>query len=376
MLIALQMMLILANSAHANEAENGPIKVYVDTTRIQFAQDPLVEDGTTLVQLRPLFEALNISLGWDGEKQIVTGTKTGLTFTLPIDSSEATVNGKQVKLSKAAQVVNGHTIIPLRFVGEATGELVHWDGEYREITIMTQKTFDYYGITKEEAERLLNEPDQPKAPTFTKVAGLQGMYYSMSLDVANYCGGGFCFEYYTFLPDGKILIGEPQNGGPETIDCAALPCYEYAIEGNVLTVDNRVQFQFQQKDNGMLIIGGKDFIPVAQMNRDLRFNREYENIKTFGPSLAGAMTAKGIRFKEDGTYASDYIMIGIYTNSALEPGGYASDRSESGTYQITGNTIVFRNTAGELWRTFMIDISENGDMQHLIIGGKLFKLKG
>jgi hypothetical protein len=47
------------------------------------------------------------------------------------------VNGERVPLDVPAQVIAGHTMVPLRFLSEALGANVGWDGRTRTVEIMT-----------------------------------------------------------------------------------------------------------------------------------------------------------------------------------------------------------------------------------------------
>lgn len=341
--------------------ELDPVYVYVDNTRVHFSIEPMLEQGTTLVQLRPLFESLGITLEWDGAKRIVNGKKTGMTFALHIDSDEAVLNGKKVQLTKAARIVDGHTMVPLRFIGEATGALVHWDQQYREIVIITEELLNSYGLTKEEATQLLNEPDANGVQASDKDAlALKSMYYSMSLDIANTCGGGFCFQYYTFFPDGKIYVGEPQNGGVETMDCTSLPCSTYTIGEGFIVFDQSIQLSFGVTEDGRLVLDGKELIPVRPLKEEFMRNRLYETISTYGSTLGNAMIGGYILLQEDGSYKAGKLIMGTDFNYTLEQGGYASDSSESGLYEIKGNTIIFTHESGEKSSLFIMDISEDG----------------
>lgn len=57
-----------------------------------------------------------------------------------IGSKAADVSGTEVTLPIAPTLMNGNTMIPLRFVGEATGRSVYWDGETRTINIYSSIT--------------------------------------------------------------------------------------------------------------------------------------------------------------------------------------------------------------------------------------------
>jgi hypothetical protein len=45
------------------------------------------------------------------------------------------VNDEQVSLAVAPMIVNGRTLVPVRFVSENLGSKVDWDGKLQRITI-------------------------------------------------------------------------------------------------------------------------------------------------------------------------------------------------------------------------------------------------
>jgi len=112
-----------------------PIGVLLDGAPVEFDVLPQVTDGRTLVPLRAIFEALGAEVSWNAETQTVTGTKGGTTVVLPIGSTSPTVNGQVVNIDVPGTVVNGRTLVPLRFVAESFGVHVNWDAEARQVTI-------------------------------------------------------------------------------------------------------------------------------------------------------------------------------------------------------------------------------------------------
>jgi len=124
------------NTASIVEAEESSITAAIDDKKIEFNTPPYQKQGTTLVPFRAIFEALNLKVGWDSATQQVTGTSDSLNVTLTINSKNAYVNGNRVVLSQAPEVVNGATMIPLRFVAEASGGQVYWDSKKRHIDIV------------------------------------------------------------------------------------------------------------------------------------------------------------------------------------------------------------------------------------------------
>lgn len=100
----------------------------------------IVESGTTLVPIRDIFQALGAEVYWDEKTQTITAIKGSTTAKLQIGSKTAYRNGIPVTLQVPGQVSNGKAIVPLRFVSEALGTEVNWDGATQTITINSKDT--------------------------------------------------------------------------------------------------------------------------------------------------------------------------------------------------------------------------------------------
>ena len=75
-------------------------------------------------------------VNWNGATQTVTATKDDTTVVLRIGSTSPTVNGRVVTIDQPGVVINRRTLAPLRFVTEAFGETVSWDGKTRTASIV------------------------------------------------------------------------------------------------------------------------------------------------------------------------------------------------------------------------------------------------
>lgn len=132
----------------------GPMTVYVNGVQVQFSQPPLVEDGNTLVQLRPIYERLGISLDWNEDTQTISGTKDNKKITMTINSTSATVNGKAKKLSIAPKIIDNTTFVPLRFLGESVEGEVVWQENMNRVDIVTIRgLYVYLGARNNEVNR-------------------------------------------------------------------------------------------------------------------------------------------------------------------------------------------------------------------------------
>ncbi len=128
-----------ASSAAATQVQTsvpaGAIKVYLNGQLLSFDQPPVIVGGRTLVPMRAIFEALGASISWDAGTRMVTAYLGDTSIKLIIGMQSAQVNGHETALEQPAQIMNGRTMVPLRFVAEALNCQVSWNGDTRTIYI-------------------------------------------------------------------------------------------------------------------------------------------------------------------------------------------------------------------------------------------------
>lgn len=132
LLTFMMLMLLIAMPVYAADPA---ISVILDGKALTFDVAPIIENGSTLVPLRAIFEAMGATVTWDDATKTASAVKGTIKVILPIGSLEPTKNGVVSKLSVPAKIVDGRTLAPLRFVGEAFGGSVGWDGTTRTVTI-------------------------------------------------------------------------------------------------------------------------------------------------------------------------------------------------------------------------------------------------
>lgn len=118
-------------------SEEKAISVYINGIKTDFEQDalPFIDSGRTLVPFRAVAEGLGADVAWDGKAQKVTVKKGERVVELTIGSNAVYVNGITVELDVPAKIVNGRTVIPLRFIGQSLDSTVEWIPEGRIIVI-------------------------------------------------------------------------------------------------------------------------------------------------------------------------------------------------------------------------------------------------
>jgi len=96
---------------------------------------PVIKTGRTLLPIRAVIEAMGGTVGWNSstkEVKIVLGNNT---IQLWVGKSTAKVNGVTKTLDVAPQIINGRTMVPVRFVTENLGATVGFDDKTKVVTI-------------------------------------------------------------------------------------------------------------------------------------------------------------------------------------------------------------------------------------------------
>jgi hypothetical protein len=94
-------------------------------------------------QSRAIIEALGGTVAWIPESKAITIRLGSTTIGLQIGNSTAVVNGNVMNIDSTnskvvPEIINGRTMLPLRFITENLGCDVQWDGTTKTITITYQ----------------------------------------------------------------------------------------------------------------------------------------------------------------------------------------------------------------------------------------------
>ncbi|NHN32388.1 copper amine oxidase N-terminal domain-containing protein [Paenibacillus agricola] len=133
--IGLTICMLMVVPLSASAEESAQIPIYISQEKQQWAEQPFIEQGNTMVPMRALFEKLGFNVTWDAERQMATAVKGGLSIMLTINKGTAVVNQAAYFLEVSPKIHNNSTYIPLRFVSEAAGADVAWDETERSVQI-------------------------------------------------------------------------------------------------------------------------------------------------------------------------------------------------------------------------------------------------
>lgn len=132
---ALASTLMLPGLVGTSMAAQSYIQVKVNGVELQGEVQPVIINGYTMVPMRDIFEALGAELVWDPDMAMVGARKGDTLVKLRINSKEAWIGMKSVKLDIAPMIVDMHTMVPVRFIAQSLGEKVEWDKANRIVYI-------------------------------------------------------------------------------------------------------------------------------------------------------------------------------------------------------------------------------------------------
>jgi len=94
-----------------------------------FDVPPVLEDDRMLVPMRFVFEQMGAEVEWDQATQTATVLQENDAVAFQINNRSATVNSQAQTMDVPARLINGKTMIPIRFLSENLGYTVEWDEE-------------------------------------------------------------------------------------------------------------------------------------------------------------------------------------------------------------------------------------------------------
>jgi internalin A len=117
--------------------DSDEIKIKLNGEIQSYNISPIKLNGNTLVPMRAIFEQLGASIFWDDVSNTVTAKKGDIKVSTQIGSIIAKINDNTFTLLTSPTIINGSTMVPLRFVSEALGAKVDWDASTKTVSIIS-----------------------------------------------------------------------------------------------------------------------------------------------------------------------------------------------------------------------------------------------
>lgn len=107
------------------------VAVYLNNEKQNYTPGAYMKNGTTLVPMKAIFESLGATVNYDSATKKVTAIKDSKKIVIGVGNKTAYVdaNGTSstITLSHPAEIYQGTTMVPLRFVSQALGANVTFD---------------------------------------------------------------------------------------------------------------------------------------------------------------------------------------------------------------------------------------------------------
>lgn len=111
------------------------ITLIVNGNIVPLDQKAVIVNGTVLIPLKNMFDALGATMQWDQNTKKITATKGDTTVELTVDSTSAKKHNEELTLQAKPIVINGYTMVPARFAAESFDASVEWDSSSSTIMI-------------------------------------------------------------------------------------------------------------------------------------------------------------------------------------------------------------------------------------------------
>ena len=130
---------VLMLGINNNKAFKNGLKVSVDEANPDVV--PQILNGRTMVPIRFIAEALGAEVGYNNETREITIKQGENLVSLTVDSDKMYVNGTEITLDVPAYVENGRTLVPVRAVSEGLNKKVSYEPQNRFV-IIGEKTYE------------------------------------------------------------------------------------------------------------------------------------------------------------------------------------------------------------------------------------------
>ena len=118
------------------------ISVLTNGKKVYFDQLPVIENGRTLVPIRFISEAFGAKVSWDGATSTATVVADGHTLKFTENQSTYYYDGEARTLDQPATIVNNRMMLPIRVISEDLGKQVFWEESNSGLIVITNNPFN------------------------------------------------------------------------------------------------------------------------------------------------------------------------------------------------------------------------------------------
>lgn len=141
-----------------------PIDILINDSYLKTDVDALIIDYRTYVPFRAVVEAFNFTeVAWNDELYKATFKAGEQEVEILINTTTVIVDGEALQMDTPSLIIDGRTMVPIRFISEFLGFDVDWDGIYYSVTL----THDTYEVNADSLDGRFYSVEELK--TFSKL---------------------------------------------------------------------------------------------------------------------------------------------------------------------------------------------------------------
>lgn len=124
----------------------GKKMAFVNGQPTLLSTEPVVVNGSTLVPIRFISEAFGATVKWDNATSSAIVNADGHTLVFKVNATSYTVDGVEKQLQQPATTVNGRMMLPIRVISEDLGKNVYWEETNSGLIIINDKDIVVQGL--------------------------------------------------------------------------------------------------------------------------------------------------------------------------------------------------------------------------------------
>lgn len=179
--VLVALVAVLATGGAAPASASNPIRLCVNGQEVHSSVPPQIINGRTVVPIRFVAEALGADVAWDGATKTATITKGELQLKLKV-GGKAMKKNLPVALDVPPQIVGGRLMVPLRFVAETLNCRVKWDEASRTVDIVDVERLNgwLFQLVKDNNEVMVRAFLESGADPNAQVQGITALMLAVS----------------------------------------------------------------------------------------------------------------------------------------------------------------------------------------------------
>ncbi|QHW32998.1 copper amine oxidase N-terminal domain-containing protein [Paenibacillus rhizovicinus] len=111
------------------------IKVKLNGEWVIFPSPPVLLNGKTFVEFRTLFTKLGYSIDYNATTKTINAKSASRSIQMTPTGTSALVDGAKVPVNGEMKLLNGRTMVGVRFIATLSDKNVDWDGAKKTVTI-------------------------------------------------------------------------------------------------------------------------------------------------------------------------------------------------------------------------------------------------